>query len=426
MASIIGWFPTLPLVFSVLLVIASGLKTFFDNTIKWQGEEDFMAGCSDDNYTISWSGPSGPLTTETKPQVEVSPHGTLLHFRKSTEKDSGNYTCSTAVDSRVVSVIIRVPINFVDTPSIQTTREFQPEFVMKCEVKGGTKPMVSWYTTDGEVTKPKFAVLADGLLINNVTVKDAGVYICKATERYIGALKEKNITLRVEHKPYPIDGTVWTEPEPAWGFLGSVVHLSCDVIADPPARFVWHQPIKNHGKIFNDTVNRSVMQVNITSMRVFGNYTCKASNKYGALVKTITLEAGEQPQPPDLVVQQAESWDLMDIRIVPPTGSTGLMAPIGFIVQYHLVDVKKPHDITWKEQYFNISSKNSYILRNLEQNSKYEVRVATKNVAGLSEFTNISAKFFTLESISVNPTSDGAYIYRHGFLLFTVVLLLNW
>lgn len=91
----------------IFTVIASGLKTFFDNTIKWQGEEDFMAGCSDDNYTISWSGPSGPLTTETKPQVEVSPHGTLLHFRKSTEKDSGNYTCSTAVDSRVVSVIIR-------------------------------------------------------------------------------------------------------------------------------------------------------------------------------------------------------------------------------------------------------------------------------------------------------------------------------
>lgn len=49
-------------------------------------------------------------------------------------------------------------------------------------------------------SEPKFAVLADGLAINNVTMKDAGIYICKATERYTGAMKEKNITLRVERK----------------------------------------------------------------------------------------------------------------------------------------------------------------------------------------------------------------------------------
>lgn len=70
----------------------------------------------------------------------------------------------------------------------------------------------------------------------------------------------------------------------------------------------------------------------------------------------ITLEAGEQPQPPDSVLQQAENSDLVDIKIVPPSNSTGLMAATGFIVQYRRVDLTKPHGNTWKERYFNISS----------------------------------------------------------------------
>ncbi|KAK9746428.1 Immunoglobulin I-set domain [Popillia japonica] len=135
---------------------------------------------------------------ETEPQVEMSHSGTLLHFRKPTEKDSGNYTCSTRNDSKVVYVLIKSPLDFMDTPPLQRAIEFQQAFVIKCEVKGGIRPTITWYTSKGEVTKPKFAVLADGLAINNVTMKDAGIYICKATERYTGAMKEKNITLRVE------------------------------------------------------------------------------------------------------------------------------------------------------------------------------------------------------------------------------------
>ncbi|GJQ65061.1 hypothetical protein Trydic_g7212 [Trypoxylus dichotomus] len=396
MASIIRLFPVLSMVFSILLALASGLKTFFDSTVKRPGE-DFIAGCGDDNYTISWSGPSGPLSSKTEPQVEESPYATLLYFRKATEKDSGNYTCSTEVDSKVVNILIKLPLDFVDTPSLQTAVEFQSQFVIKCEVKGGIKPTLSWYTAEGEVTRPKLTVLADGLLIRNVAVKDAGIYICKATERFTGALKEKTIMLKVEHKPYAKDGTVWAKHEPAWGFLGSVVNLTCEAIAEPAPRFEWHQPIKNHGIIFNTTEYASVMQVNITNEKVFGNYTCKVFNKHGYLFKTIKLEAGERPQPPELVAEQAENSDLIIITILPPSSPTGLMAPIGFIVKYRLVDPRKPHGNGWKESYFNISSKNSYTLKRLEAKSRYEVKAATKNVAGLSEFTN-STIFITLEN----------------------------
>lgn len=43
-------------------------------------------------------------------------------------------------------------------------------------------------------------MLADGLLITNVTASDGGVYICKATERVLGDVNEINITLKVERK----------------------------------------------------------------------------------------------------------------------------------------------------------------------------------------------------------------------------------
>lgn len=87
-------------------VIVSGLTTFFENIAKHPGE-DFIVGCRDVNYSISWTGPAGPLSMETEPQVEMSHSGTLLHFRKPTEKDSGNYTCSTRNDSKVVYVLIK-------------------------------------------------------------------------------------------------------------------------------------------------------------------------------------------------------------------------------------------------------------------------------------------------------------------------------
>ncbi|KRT85453.1 Immunoglobulin, partial [Oryctes borbonicus] len=152
------------------------------------------------------------------------------------------------------------------------------------------------------------------------------------------------------------DGAVWAKHEPAWGFLGSVVNLTCEATAEPAPRFEWRQPIKNHGKIFNITDSTSMMQVNITSEKVFGNYTCKVFNKHGYLFKTITLEAGEQPQPPEFVVEQAKNSELMIITILPPSGPTGLMAPTGFIVKYRLVDPKKPHGDDWKERYYNINS----------------------------------------------------------------------
>ncbi|KAK9722050.1 hypothetical protein QE152_g19874 [Popillia japonica] len=74
---------------------------------------------------------------------------------------------------------------------------------------------------------------------------------------------------------------------------------------------------------------------------------------------------------------------------------------------------------------FELVFDNSYILRNLESGTNYEVKVATKNVAGLSEFTNV-VTMFTLNNGSAKSTSTNAHFYQDVFLILVVLLLLHW
>lgn len=49
-------------------------------------------------------------------------------------------------------------------------------------------------------SEPKFAQLADGLLIRNVSREESKVYICQAMEPSTGDIKEQKIKLKVQRK----------------------------------------------------------------------------------------------------------------------------------------------------------------------------------------------------------------------------------
>lgn len=43
---------------------------------------------------------------------------------------------------------VSVPISFVDTPAVQFAKEYS-DVSVKCEVKGGIKPIIAWRLEEG-------------------------------------------------------------------------------------------------------------------------------------------------------------------------------------------------------------------------------------------------------------------------------------
>jgi Immunoglobulin domain len=80
---------------------------------------------------------------------------------------------------------------------------------LPCDPNGSPKPTITWlYDEDSETTLDdsfeyfNFTIIADGLLISNVTKDHEGVYICRAHQhsKFLTHTTRKKFTLRINCK----------------------------------------------------------------------------------------------------------------------------------------------------------------------------------------------------------------------------------
>lgn len=390
-----------------LLLVPFTLSIFLshESVIK-HPDDNFIVTCKDESgRPVTWSGPRGPLGAKSNPKVETASYGTSIFFMKVNREDAGVYTCSAGQDKKTFQLTVKAPIKFMDTDPEQTGKESQ-DITLRCEVQGGDKPIVTWSVENGKLEPPKFETIADGLLIRNVNRTDAKTYICKAMQPSTGDIQEQRIKLKVEHKPsWKVEYT--EKEEPVWGFKGSSVNLTCEVDAVPHPKFEWKGKkfLTTTGRIYNET-HKSTLSLLIGDSSVFGSYICKVHNKHGHIEHIFKLQEGVQPHSPRFIVLNGANSDLLNIVIHGPIYNSTIsqtMETQGFRVEYRQKDLEPTEEdeltgtVEWNSIDFAISDDNSYLIEHLYHDTEYEVRAATRNLAGISDFTNISY-FRTLPS----------------------------
>ncbi|KAK9870907.1 hypothetical protein WA026_009867 [Henosepilachna vigintioctopunctata] len=206
-----------------------------------------------------------------------------------------------------------------------------------------------------------------------------------------------------------------------FGYLNGYVNLTCQVEAEPKARFEWLSTPTKVRKTGNVTEypNQSILQLRL-ERSTFGKYKCKASNSLGSIERVIILEEGVKPDPPQFLELRGANSNLLDLGIKGPDmkklNVSDSMKPIGYNVKYRIHRSQTPYD--WNQKDFNVSEDNSYVLQELNHNSDYEIAAATRNLAGLSEYSNISI-FHTL----ISETDKGSQTMFNSFHMTVYALL---
>ncbi|RZF48263.1 hypothetical protein LSTR_LSTR006230 [Laodelphax striatellus] len=365
-----------------------------------QVNQSLIVTCGDSPITkdMAWKSPTG----ETIPQrgrvhVERNKKGLALIFEKIERSDKGNYTCNAVVGDEkkrtAFTLSVQMPISFSGTPDRQNATE-NSNYLVQCTVEGDPAPNVVWLVKNSPPEGPRFRALATGLYIQNVTLNDSGIYQCKAVQMTAVSadLQTKEIHLKVLHKP-KWKNVSEAAQNLAYGYLSGVVNLTCEVTADPEPQFVWrrHNQIINpdhHNATLINEPQRSILQLPVHNESTFGEYKCEASNSLGRLERIIMLQKGVKPKPPKrpMVVSVGRETALVQIPMQPAED-----AIIGYRIQFVMKQPGIQH--TWDAPDYQdfmreLGGPNKYTVINLLENTPYALRVASRNAAGLSDFTD--------------------------------------
>ncbi|XP_068619379.1 neural cell adhesion molecule 1-like [Battus philenor] len=162
----------------------------------------------------------------------------------------------------------------------------------ECNVKSNPREhRISWYHNDVVVTQNMTSgviLSTRSLVLQKVTRKEAGRYVCKAAN-IRGETSSEVVILRVQYAPVCSD----TSPQVVGAALDEALHVRCSVHADPAdVTFLWQ--FNNSGESFNVSPARfGVINGSTSELR----YTPASERDYGALTCRGTNAVGRQLQP---------------------------------------------------------------------------------------------------------------------------------
>ncbi|EDS35755.1 conserved hypothetical protein [Culex quinquefasciatus] len=382
-----------------------------DETMSHFVNQSRMVGCtsSDPDVKLRWRNPKNAIIANAKGRVHVeqfSGASLMLIFEAIVRSDQGNWTCETdteggkPVRKKSFKMIVNEPISFRDTRTVQTAIE-DKDATIRCEVRGHPEPSVSWSFNGQPLFPPngKYTMLADGLMIKKVTKNDAGEYTCKAFQVSTtgSSFEEKTIRLNIKHKPYFIHRGTYGSRNVTYGYVGGMVNLTCEATAEPPANFTWSANNKkfSHKSHHIFTANHiSMLQIMIKNSTAFGKYRCEAKNELGTISREIQLKEGTKPDPPSRFQLRGVNSDTLDIDVgatkshdVEPDHST----IIGY--RFELIPTEEYGKYrSWERanrRDFDVEDGVTYLLVHLIPDTKYLIRVAARNAAGLSDWTEV-------------------------------------
>ncbi|XP_055641302.1 neural cell adhesion molecule 2-like [Toxorhynchites rutilus septentrionalis] len=401
---------------------AATLALIPDEEIAHFVNQSRMVSCrfSDPDVKLKWRNPKNGVVTETKGRVHIEELGgsLTLIFESIVRADQGNWTCEAddrgTIRKKSFKMIVNEPISFRDTRTMQTAME-DKDATIRCEVRGHPEPTVSWYFNGQPLSPPtsKYTMLADGLLIKKVLKKDGGEYTCKAFQVSTAgsSFEEKTIRLNIRHKPYIPD---YSRGNVTYGYVGGAVNLSCDAVAEPPANFTWssnNKKFSHKNHLIYGGQHVSMLQITIKNSTAFGKYKCEAKNELGTISREIQLKEGTKPDPPSRFQLRGVNSDTLDIDVgatkshdVAPDPTTVIgyrfeLIPTAEFAKHRNWDRANRRD-------FDVADGVTYLLVHLIPDTKYLIRVASRNAAGLSDWTEV--KEFSTHALQPHGFNSGA------------------
>ncbi|KAH8281553.1 hypothetical protein KR054_001325, partial [Drosophila jambulina] len=389
--------------------------------------ESLIVQCRSPNpdVRLQWKSPRGEIIRENKGRIhfeQTSPEQLKIVFAHIALADKGNWTCEAAeggLHSKSFDLIVYQKITFTENATVMTVKEGDKATIL-CEVKGEPQPNVTWHFNGqpiptGAADDSKFRILADGLLINKVTQNDTGEYACRAYQvnSIASDMQERTVLMKIEHKP------IWS-PSPfvslKYAYINGTATIMCEAQAEPPANFSWHRKQKHlhsNQKLYTiETDNYwSRLTIRVVNASAFDNYRCRAWNDLGSIERTTRLEQGEKPPAPSNFKLRGFNSNTFDVVLSAPRGKEerGHMEVNGFRIEYMTEMEFKTDAGKWtnaKRKDYPFEEGATFLLTNLEPDTDYLVRAASRNLAGFSDFTRVE-KYRTL---SLEPRASAGVL----------------
>lgn len=385
-----------------------------DKIVRFTNESHIVLCNSPTDMKTHWKSPKGEIMKDVKGRIHIeekTPGQLALIFVHIALSDKGNWQCEdvdgTENINKSFNLVVYQKISFTENATILTVKEGKNATIL-CEVKGDPEPTVSWQLNGQPIefsATSKFRKLADGLLIHKVTQNDTGEYTCKAYQftKDISDVQERTVLMKIEHKPF------WAHKHHVsnqYGYIGGRSSISCEAMAEPPANFTWYRNKKRlHSgdkyTIHNEPYN-STLVIDIKDETLFDMYKCKAANSQGAIERSTQLEKGTKPPPPSHLQLRGFNSNTFDVDVgsVRTTPVRTIMDVNGFRIEYMTDYEFKSAAGNWsyaKRKDFPFEDGATFLIGNLEHNTTYLMRAASKNLAGLSDWTRVE-KFTTLSN----------------------------
>ncbi|KXJ14378.1 Ficolin-2 [Exaiptasia diaphana] len=162
-----------------------------------------------DNITL----PACPVKGHPKPNITWSKRGRALNNRtaiknerltitESTKEDSGQYVCEAknflGSDKAVgfTLIVADLPIFIKKPPSAYASREGST-LTLNCSAEGDPDPVIQWRKEKGDLPIGRYEIRDTSLILRDLKVEDAGVYVCTATSAGISdATAKTNLNLK--------------------------------------------------------------------------------------------------------------------------------------------------------------------------------------------------------------------------------------
>ncbi|XP_074009867.1 immunoglobulin superfamily member 10 [Numenius arquata] len=225
-----------------------------------------------------------------------------LHLSNIVPSDSGNYECiatsSTGSERRVVSLVVehRDTLPKIATASQEITQlNFGDKLLLNCTATGEPKPRIIWRLPSKAVVDQwhrmgsRIRVYPNGsLVIEAVTEKDAGDYLCVARNKIGDDLILMKVSITM--KPAKIDQKQYFKKLVPYG---KDFRVDCKASGSPAPEISWGLPdgtVINNAMLADDSGHRSrryvlfdngTLYLNKVGVTEGGDYTCYAQNTLG-------------------------------------------------------------------------------------------------------------------------------------------------
>lgn len=337
---------------------------------------------------------AGNFRVDTDPRISLGPEGELK-INGLVQSDDAVYTCK--VNSQIEPNSIQHKIVLPGPPKVSTIPPSGEVTVMKgeplylgCTASGKPDSTITWrHMNDSSIDVNKL-VQDNRIDIDVADSKYSGTYECTASNG-IGKPVVAYITVKVLGKP-----TVKTSLQWSSGVGGSLnAELLCVTHSDTPSATRWVRTDGSwlmHGESvsLHTAGNHYTARFKHVTERDYGNYTCESKNKFG--VSTDTVELLGAPTKPVVMGIEGPNSTAYHISL-----SSVAPFPVNKYIIYiraekHAQDVDEWRNITIPRGHEvpKMGSKysTSYVITNLEPETRYEAFAGASNELGMSRLTN--------------------------------------